>query len=112
MSARELIQPRNGARAAAALCQWERAPQGGLRATWRQGRRGAAGADAAGADADGRGLTTTDAAPLTCTGHVPAISSSGASARQRPIGRWLSGGCIAALYLLVAFAGIAIVVRV
>jgi len=92
MSARELIQPRNGARAAAALCQWERGPQGGLRATWRQGRRGAAGADA-----DGLGLTTGAAAPLTCTGqHVPAVSAgSGASARQRPIRRWVSGGAIA-----------------
>jgi hypothetical protein len=107
MSARELVQPRNGARAAAALCQWERAPQGGLRATWRQGRRGAAGADA-----DGLGLTARAAAALTCTGHVPTVSGSGASARQRPIGRWVSGGFITALYLLVAFAGIAIVVRV
>ena len=107
MNARELIQPRNGTGAAAALCQWELSPQGGLRATWRQGP------GAAEADADELGLTTRTAAPLTCTGqHVPAISDSGASARQRPLGRWVSGGFIAALYLLVAFAGIAIVVRV
>ena len=107
MSAREMVHRPNGARAAAALCQWDRAPQGGLRATWRQGP------GAPGADADGLGLTTRTAAPLTCTGqHVPAISDSGASARQRPLGRWVSGGFIAALYLLVAFAGIAIVVRV
>ena len=108
MSARELVHRRNGARAAAALCQWQRAPQGGLRATWRQGRR-----DAAAADADGLGLTTRASAPVTGEAqHVLAASSSCASARQRPIGRWVSGGFIAGLYLLVAFAGIAIVVRV
>jgi hypothetical protein len=108
MSARELVHTRNGARAAAALCQWERAPQGGLRATWRQGCRVAAAADA-----DGQGLTTRAAAPLTCAGQYgPAVSGFDGSARQRPIARWVSGGFIAALYLLVAFAGIAIVVRV
>ena len=53
------------------------------------------------------------AAPLTCEGqHVPAVPGSGGNARQLPIGRWVSGSFIAALYLLVAFAGIAIVVRV
>ena len=108
MSGSELVHRRNGARAAAALCQWERGPQGGLRATWRQGCRGAPGADA-----DGLGLTTSAAAPLTCEGqHLPAVSGSGGSPRQRPIGRWVSGSFIAALYLVVAFAGIAIVVRV
>ena len=108
MRARELVHRPNGARTAAALCQWESDPQGGLRATWRQGYPGAPGADA-----DGLGLTTRAAAPLTCEGqHVPAVSGSGGSARQRPIGRWISGGFIAALYLVVAFAGIAIVVRV
>ena len=109
MSARELIHSRDGARAAAVLCRWERDPQGDLRATWRQDRRGAADADA-----DGLGLTTGAATRLTCTGqHVPAVfAGSGASARQRPTRRWVSGGAIAALYLLVAFAGIAIVLRV
>ena len=109
MSARELIHGRNCARAAAVLCRWERGPQGDLRATWRQDLRAAADADA-----DGLGLTTRAATPLTCTGrHVAAVSDGpAASARQRPIRRWVSGGAIAALYLLVTFAGIAIAVRV
>ena len=108
MSARERTQTHNRVRATAtALCQWERAPQGGLRATWRQGCRVAAAADA-----DGLELTTRAAAPLTRAGqHLPAVSGSGGSARQRPIDRCVSGGFIAGLYLLVAFAGIAIVVR-
>lgn len=105
MSARELVHRRNGARAAAALCQWERAPQGGLRATWRQGCRVSRGGDAG-------GHTGKTATQLTDRPHVDALSGSAGSARQRPAGRWIAGGFVAAFYLLVAFAGIAIVVQV
>ena len=106
MSARERIQTHDRVRATGtALCQWERAPQGGLRATWRPGCRVPRGADAG--ERPGKAATR-----LTERRHVDALSGSAASARQRPAGRWIAGGCIAALYLVVAFAGIAIVVQV
>jgi hypothetical protein len=44
--------------------------------------------------------------------HVHAPSRPGRSEQQRRIDRWIAGGFIAALYLLVALAGVAIVVRV
>jgi len=104
MSARDRTQAHNRA-TATALCQWERAPQGGLRATWRPGCWMPRGGDAAGHT--GKAVTQ-----LADRQHVDALSDSAVSARQRPAGRWIAGGCVAALYLLVAFAGIAIVVQV
>jgi len=86
-----------------ALCQWERAPEGGLRAVWRRGCRVTPRADAA-------AHTTTAAVQITRDGHVHAVSRFAESAPQRPIDRWIAGGFIGALYLLTAFAGIAIVV--
>jgi hypothetical protein len=106
MSASERTRTHDRVRATAtALCQWERTPQGGLRATWRQGCQVPRGADAGGHA--GKAATRLRD-PL----HVEALSGSAGSARQRPAGRWIAGGFIAALYLVVAFAGIAIVVRV
>ena len=107
MTARVRVNTRSGPRATAtAFCRWVRTPQGGLHATWRPGWRVAPGNDAA-------EHTTAAAARLTCDGQrVHAVSRSGGSARQPPVGRWIAGGFIAALYALVAFAGIAIVVRV
>jgi hypothetical protein len=106
MSGRERTQTHNHDRASAtALCQWERAPQGGLRATWRPGCRVRRAADAA-------GPTDKTAARLTDRQQVDALSGSVASARQQPGSRWIAGGFIAALYLVVAFAGVAIVVQV
>jgi hypothetical protein len=106
MSARERTQTHDRVRATAtALCQWERAPQGGLRATWRPGCRVPRGTAAG-------GHTGKAATRLTDRQHVDALSGSAGSARQRPAGRWIAGGFIAALYLVVAFAGVAIVVEV
>ena len=103
MSAREPM--RNGVRVTAtALCQWERTPQGGLRAAWRPGCRVTAGADAS-------GHTPKAAVLLTREQHVHSVVSSGESARHLSIDRWISHGFIAALYLLIALVEIAIVVR-
>jgi hypothetical protein len=105
MSARERTKAHNRVRATAtALCQWERAPQGGLRATWRPGCRLPRGADAGG--------HTGKAATRLTDRQLDALSGSAGTARQRPAGRWIAGGFIAALYLVVAFAGVAIVVQV
>jgi len=49
--------------------------------------------------------------PLVREQHVHAVVSSGGSARHPSIERWISHGFIAALYLLIAVAEIAIVVR-
>jgi hypothetical protein len=106
MSAHERTRTHDRVRATAtALCQWERAPQGSLRATWRPGCRVPRGGD-------GGGHTGNAATPLTDRRHVDSLSGSAGSARQRPAGRWIAGGFVAALYLLVAFAGVAIVVQV
>jgi hypothetical protein len=106
MSARERTRTHNRVAATAtALCQWERAPQGGLRATWRPGCRVPRGADAG-------GHTGKAATRLTDRQHEDAPCGSAGSARQRPAGRLIAGGFIAALYLVVAFAGVAIVVQV
>jgi hypothetical protein len=106
MSARDMVHMRNGARiTATALCQWERAPQGGLRATWRPGWRVAAGTDAGGHDPNAVVQLTRE------TERLHALSRPGRNRQQRRIDRWIAGGFIAALYLLVALAGVAIVVR-
>ena len=103
MSARD--QMRNGVKlTATARCQWERTLQGGLRATWRPGCRVIGGAEAG-------GHASEAAAPLAREQHVHPVVSSGGSARQPSIERWVSRGFIAALYLLIAVAEIAIVVR-
>jgi hypothetical protein len=105
MSARETVYTRNGARVTAvALCQWERTSEGGLRATWRPGRRVAPTSDT------GR-YTGEPAVRLTGEGPSAYAASGSGGTRQRPIGHWLASGFVAALYLLVAFAGIAIVVQ-
>ena len=106
MSARDRVHTRYRIRATpTALCQWERAPEGGVRATWRPGCRINPGRDAG-------GDTSQAAVRLSDRQQVDALASSGGRARQRPAARWIAGGFIAALYLLVAFAGIAIVVQV
>ena len=107
MSATRMVPMRDGVRVTPpALCQqWERAPEGGLRATWRLSCRVTSAADAA-------AHTSTAAVQVARNGqHAQAVSRSGEGAPQRPIHRWIAGGFIAALYLLTAFAGIAIVVR-
>jgi len=106
MSARANVQTRNRIRATpTALCRWEHAPHGGLRATWRVGCRVAPGADAGGS-------SSPAAARLTDRQQVDALANCAGKTRQRPARRWIAGGFIAALYLLVAFAGIAIVGQV
>lgn len=104
MSARERDPTRNGIRlSATALCRWQRTPEGSLRATWRPGWRVAPGGNATEHNPDVR---------LTRAGrHVRAASSSTGNARQRLIDRWIPGGFIAALYVLIVFVEIAIVVR-
>lgn len=103
MSARD--EMRNGVRVTAtALCQWERTLQGGLRATWRPGYRVIGGAEP-------RGHASETAVPPAREQHVHAVVSSGGSPRHPSIERWISRGFIAALYLLIAVAEIAIVVR-
>jgi hypothetical protein len=82
----------------------ERTLQGDLRATWRPGCRVIGGADAG-------GHASEAAVPLVREQHVHAVVSSGGSARHPSIERWISHGFIAALYLLIAVAEIAIVVR-
>lgn len=106
MSARDRDPMRNGVRVAAtALCQWERTPQGSLRATWRPGWRVAPSADAA--------ERSPEAAVWLARArqHMRAVSSSTGKARERPIDRWISGAFIAALYLLIASVEIVILVR-
>ena len=106
MSASRMVHTRDGVRVTPiALCQWERAPHGGVRATWRLGYRVAAGVDAG-------ARTTRAAVQLTRDGQqVRARARSGEGTQQRHIDRWIAGGFIGALYLLTACAGIAIVVR-
>jgi hypothetical protein len=93
MSARERVDMHNGARVTpTALCQWERAPEGSLRATWRPGWR---------------------VTPVRLTReaqHEDPASCNDASAQERPIDRWIERGFIAALYVLIALAWIAIAV--
>jgi hypothetical protein len=43
--------------------------------------------------------------------HLSAAQVSWGREQQRRIDRWIAGGFIAAVYLLIAFAGVAIVVR-
>jgi len=107
MSADEMVPRRNAGRATrTALCQWERTAQGSLRATWRPSWRVASAADT-------RGPTPEAVVQSTRDGQrVRARARSDGNARQRPIDRWIAAGFIGALYLLVAFAGLAIVVRV
>lgn len=103
MSARD--RTRNGVRVTAtALCKWERTPQGALCATWRPGCRVTGGADAG-------GHTPEAAVLLTREQHKHTVVSSGETARHPSIDRWISRGFISALYLLIALAQIAIVVR-
>jgi hypothetical protein len=104
MSARDMMYPRNGARVTAtALCRWERTPQGGLRATWRPGWRVTANPCAGGRSSDDIARLTRD--------RQDSGSRRTDNAQQRPFNQWLASGFIAALYLLVALAGAAIVVR-
>jgi hypothetical protein len=97
---------RKGVRVTAtALCQWERTPQGSLRATWRPGWRVAPSA----ADAE----RSPEAAVRLARARqqLRALSSSTATARERRIDRWIPGAFIAALYLVIAFVEIVILVR-
>ena len=106
MSASRMVHMRDGVRVTfTALCQWERAPEGGLRAAWRRGIRVVPGVNA--------GVhTTTATVQLTRDGQqVHAVSRFGERVQQRPIDRWIAAGFIGALYLLTAFAGIAIVAQ-
>lgn len=103
MSARDMVHTRNGVRmTSTVLCQWKRAPQGGLRATWRPGLRVAPGNDTE--------HNARAAVRLPREGqHVHAASRN--SEQPSRTDRWIAGSFITALYALIAFAGVVIVVR-
>ena len=106
MSAGDRVPKRSAAPAArTTICQWERTPQGGLRATWRPCCRVAAAANGGGH------VPQVAVRPARDAQRTRARSRPEAGARQRPIERWIAASFIGTLYLLAAFAGISMVVR-